>query len=226
MVSLQLRWNGNSEILKRSHVKTGWFITCKYCALRWKTPIHEDNKKWTSTQYNNTLTDSETYRAVGFLKGRNVLPTPPQFIFDLQSSNKALWSVSTKPYKNGSRFSTFEFPCFKKKRVWGWEVLQPRTDSAQQKEQDQRRPLAPALIQQPQERHHGEQKAAMIKLVLLFYKAGTDGPGRLRVSFSWNFSHISRATFPLFAGKGSPCRRPMSCQWFCSMPQPKPEKGI
>ena len=63
-------------------------------------------------------------------------------------------------------------------------MLQPRTDSAQQKEQDQRRPLAPALIQQPQEQHHGEQKAAMIKLVLLLYKAGPDGPGRLRVSFS------------------------------------------
>lgn len=47
-----------------------------------------------------------------------------------------------------------------------------------------RRPLALVGVQQPPEQHCTEHRAVMIKSVLSVYKAGTDGPGRLHVSFS------------------------------------------
>lgn len=172
---------------------------------------------------------SETYKAVGFFlllkrKKCSSNPTPTHIWSAIQQQSPVV--CQHKTLKNGSRFSTFMFPFLKKKRVRGWQVLQPRTNSAQQEKQRINGGPDSGAHKAAHEQRRGEQRTTMMKLVLWFYKAGTDGPGRLRVSFSWNFSHISRATFPLFSGKGSLCRRPMVCQWFCSIPQPKPEKGI
>lgn len=65
------------------------------------------------------------------LKGKNVHPTPPQFIFDLQSSNKALWSVSTKPFKMAQDFQHSSFRVLKRRGCgggkgcsWGQSVQQ------------------------------------------------------------------------------------------------------
>lgn len=150
------------------------------------------------------------------LKGRNVHPTPPQLIFDLQSSNKALWSVSTKPYKMAQDFQHSCFHFWKRRGCRGDKYYSREQTVLSKKSSGSTEAPTLALIKQPMSSTAENKGRRWWNWCSCFIRLAQMG----LAGFVFHF-HETSATFPgqhchCFQVKGISKGLCIGGQWFAS----------